>query len=293
MVGPLPPGKPRTDARSRSTMGVVRTRADLAEFLKARRAALRPSDVGLPDGVRRRTAGLRREEVAMIAGVSVSWYTWLEQGRPINASLDVLEALARALRLDPVEHDHLLELAGHPLRRPIEPGRDRAPSAIVRLLHVVEPAPAYALGPRWDMLAWNRPFAKLFPAIETLPVEERNLVWILFANESARRLKGEWESEARHTLSQFRAETVPLREDPAVAGLVERLLEVSTEFREWWPRHDVTGFKAHRRVFHHPVAGRLEFQTQQLVSAGEPDVRIVVHLPIDNDDSAGRLAAVE
>jgi transcriptional regulator with XRE-family HTH domain len=293
MVGPPPPGSSRRVPSPRCTMVDVRKRADLAEFLKARRAALHPSDVGLPQGVRRRTAGLRREEVAMIAGVSVSWYTWLEQGRPINASLDVLEALARALRLDPVEHDHLLELAGHPLRRPIEPGRDRAPSSVVRLLRVVEPAPAYALGPRWDMLAWNPPFAKLFPDIEMLPDEERNLVWILFANESARRLKGEWESEARHTLSQFRAETVPLRDDPAVARLVERLLDVSAEFREWWPRHDVAGFKAHRRVFHHPVAGRLEFQTQQLVSAGEPDVRIVVHLPIDDDDSADRLAGAE
>jgi transcriptional regulator with XRE-family HTH domain len=271
----------------------MRKRADLAEFLRARRAALRPEDVGLTAGLRRRTAGLRREELAMIAGVSVSWYTWLEQGRPINASIDVLEALARALRLDPVEHDHLLELAGHPMRRSIEPGRDRAPSAVLRLLAVVEPAPAYALGPRWDMLAWNRPFAKLFPDIESLPDDERNLVWILFANESARRLKGEWEAEARRTLSQFRAETVPFAEDPAVASLVERLLAVSPEFRDWWPRHDVAGFETHRRVFHHPTAGRLEFQTQQLVPAGEPDVRIVVHLPIDDDDSAARLAAVD
>jgi len=273
--------------------GTVRKRADLAEFLRARRAALHPEDVGLPPGSRRRTAGLRREELAMLAGVSVSWYTWLEQGRPINASIDVLEALARALRLDPVEHDHLLELAGHPMRRPVEPGRDRAPSAVRRLLRVLEPAPAYALGPRWDMLAWNGPFAKLFPDIETMPVEERNLVWILFANEHARKLKGEWEAEARRTLSQFRAETVPLRDDPAVATLVARLLEVSLEFRDWWPRHDVAGFETHRRVFHHPVAGRLEFQTQQLVPAGEPDVRVVVHLPIDDDDSAARLAAVE
>ena len=271
----------------------MRKRADLADFLRARRAALHPEDVGLPAGSRRRTAGLRREELAMLAGVSVSWYTWLEQGRPINASLDVLEALARALRLDPVEHDHLLALAGHPMRRAIDSGRDGCPSAVVRLLRVLEPAPAYVLGPRWEMLAWNRSFAKLFPDVETLPDDERNLVWILFGNANARRLKGEWEAEARRTLSQFRAETVPLRDDAEVAALVDRLLAVSEEFRDWWPRHDVAGFETHRRVFHHPTAGRLEFETQQLVPAGEPDLRITVHLPIDGDDSAGRLADVE
>src|ERR1700690_1135317 len=133
-------------------------RADLAEFLRARRAALGPADVGLPAGGRRRTQGLRREEVALLAGVSVSWYTWLEQGRPINASVDVLDALARALQLDAVERDHLLALAGHPMRRPIAPGGERASDALRRLLRSLEPAPAYILGPRWDFVEWNQPF---------------------------------------------------------------------------------------------------------------------------------------
>ncbi|MGO9876817.1 MAG: helix-turn-helix transcriptional regulator [Acidimicrobiia bacterium] len=272
-------------------MATMTRRADLAEFLRARRAALRPADVGLPVGGRRRTQGLRREEVAQLAGVSVSWYTWLEQGRPINASLDVLDALARALHLDAVERDHLVVLAGHPLRRPIARGGEASSDALRRLLRALEPAPAYVLGPRWDFVEWNRPFATLFPAVAELPAENCNLVWVMFASADARVLVGDWEHEARRVLSQFRAETVPLRDDIAVVGLVERLLATSVEFAQWWPRHDVGGFETHRRLFHHPRAGRLEFETQQLVPAGEPDLRVVVHLAIPGDDSAQRLAA--
>jgi transcriptional regulator with XRE-family HTH domain len=273
-------------------MAAVTRRADLAEFLRARRGALRPADVALPAGGRRRTQGLRREEVALLAGVSVSWYTWLEQGRPINASLDVLDALARALQLDAVERDHLVALAGHPLRRPVAPGVEAISDALRRLLVALAPAPAYVLGPRWDFVEWNQPFATLFPAVADLSAEDCNLVWVMFASTDARALVGDWEREARRVLSQFRAETVPLRDDVAVVGLIERLRATSDEFARWWPRHDVGGFETHRRLFHHPRAGRLEFETQQLVPAGEPDLRIVVHLGIPGDDSAQRLAAL-
>src|SRR4051812_5641306 len=136
---------PRTQPRLQNAP--VARRADLAAFLRARRAAVAPEDVGLEPGPRRRTPGLRREEVALLAGVSVSWYTWLEQGRPINASIDVLDALARALRLDAVERAHLLELAGHATRQPIELGRSTCPRGVLELLRTLEPAPAFALGP--------------------------------------------------------------------------------------------------------------------------------------------------
>ncbi len=265
-------------------------RADLAEFLRARRAALSPSDVGLAPGTRRRTAGLRREEVALLAGVSVSWYTWLEQGRPINASDDVLAALARTLRLDPVEHDYLRALAGHPHRRAIDPAHDAAPDALQRLLDALEPCPAYVLGPRWDFLAWNDAQRRLHPPIDSLPVEQRNLVWLLFADPDVRALVDDWEHEARHVLSQFRAETTPIRDDPAVRDLIARLLAASPEFAAWWPRHDVAGFERRTRTFLHPTAGVLRFEHQQLVPAGQPDHRVVVHLPLPGDDSVDRLS---
>lgn len=269
-------------------------RADLGEFLRARRDALAPEDVGLPRGARRRARGLRREEVALLAGVSVSWYTWLEQGRPINPSLDVLDALARVLRLDPVEHAHLVALAGHPGRRPPATGDGGrpAPASLLQVLALVEPAPAYLLDSRWDFLAWNAPMAALYPSLTRLGPGERNLVWAVFADPEARTLVGDWEGEARRVLSQFRAETLPLRDDPALRALVARLMEASAEFAAWWPRHDVAGFETHRRVFEHARAGRLVFEQQQLVAAGAPDLRLVVHVPVAGDDSVTRLAAV-
>lgn len=264
-------------------------RADLADFLRQRRAALDPAAIGLTPGSRRRTAGLRREEVAHLAGVSVSWYTWLEQGRPINASVDVLNALGRALRLDAVETDHLLLLAGHPARRAVAPGVDVAPAGVVDLLDALLPCPAYVLGPRWDVLAWNAAQERLYPSFATLQPPSRNLVWVVFAEPDARSLIGDWEAEARRVLSQFRAETTPRRDDPEVVDLVDRLQAASAEFSEWWPRHDVGGFAERVRHFHHPVAGDLRFRHEQLIPAGEPDLRIVVHLGIAGDDSLERL----
>jgi transcriptional regulator with XRE-family HTH domain len=264
-------------------------RADLAEFLRVRRSALTPADVGLPSGARRRTDGLRREEVAMLAGVSISWYTWLEQGRPINASRDVLDALARTLRLDDVERDHLYALATRPAARPLRPDGESVPPGIAALLVALEPAPAYVLGPRWDIRAWNRAQGRLYPLFDQLPRERRNLVWVMFVEPSIRSLLGDWETEARRVLSQFRADTTPYRQDPDLVELVERVTGASAEFAAWWPRHDVAGFEERVRTFHHEHAGTLTFHHEQLVPAGEPDLRVVVHLPIEGDDSAERL----
>ncbi|MGD9703984.1 MAG: helix-turn-helix transcriptional regulator [Acidimicrobiia bacterium] len=267
-------------------------RTDLAEFLRVRRSALTPADVGLPTGGRRRTDGLRREEVAMLAGVSISWYTWLEQGRPINASRDVLDALARALRLDSVERDHLIALATRPQHRDLPPDEPTVPVGIAALLIALEPAPAYVLGPRWDVRAWNRAEARLYPPFDSLAPDELNLVWVMFAEPSIRTLLGDWETEARRVLSLFRAETTPYRQDRDLVALVERLTEQSPEFAAWWPRHDVAAFEERVRTFHHPIAGTLTFRNEQLRPAGDPDLRVVVHLPIEGDDSAERLRNV-
>jgi transcriptional regulator with XRE-family HTH domain len=258
----------------------VERRVDLAEFLRARRAALTPEQVGLVPGPRRRTPGLRREEVALLAGVSVSWYTWLEQGRPINVSDDVLDSLARVLRLDPVERRYLAELAGRGLH-----GAEVQPLAVPdwgpRLLAALEPAPAYLMGPTWDYLAWNDAMAHLFPPLMALAPDERNLVWVMFARPETRDLIIGWEDEARQVLSQFRAETTAIRDDPAVVSLVARLRDTSPEFAEWWGRHDVAGFHTRLRRFRHPTDGLLTFEYQQFVVAGEADLRLVVQLPVE------------
>lgn len=265
-------------------------RDDLAEFLRARRAAVSPSDVGLPDGPRRRTPGLRREEVALLAGVSVTWYTWLEQGRPINASADVLDALARTLRLSAAERTHLHTLAEEPAAAVDEPPAV-APDALVRLVDSLAPAPAYVLGPAWEFLAWNGPQERLFPQLVTLPPADRNLLWLVFAVPAIRALIDDWSDEARRMLAEFRADTAGHREHPAVNEIVARLNAQSSEFAAWWPDHDVARFETRLRHFTHPRAGRLVFEFQQLTPVEWPQLKVVCQLPVPGDDSAARLAA--
>lgn len=265
-------------------------RDELAAFLRARRDALAPGDVGLPGGRARRTKGLRREEIAMLAGVSVTWYTWLEQGRPINASVDVLAALSRALHLDDAERQHLLALAARTSTDPIEE-IDDAPNALVRLIAALEPAPAYVLGPRWDFLAWNRPQSLLYPMIDRLAPEDRNLLWVVFAEPTARRLLTDWAAQARRIMAEFRAGTAALRNDQKVVALIDRLMVASPEFAEWWPQLDVAQFQTRLRRYSHPRAGELVFEYQHLTPNEWPSLRVVCQLPVPGDDSAARLAA--
>ena len=265
-------------------------RDELAAFLRAHRDALTPADVGLPEGRSRRTKGLRREEIAMLAGVSVTWYTWLEQGRPINASVDVLTALARALHLDDAARQHLLALAARESREPVETV-EHAPDALVRLITSMEPAPAYVLGPRWEFLAWNRPQSLLYPTIDRLADEDRNLLWVVFAEPNARRLLADWPDQARRIMAEYRSGTAALRHDAQVSDLIERLIAASPEFAEWWPQLDVAQFQTRLRRYSHPRAGNLVFEYQQLTPSEWPGLRVVCQLPVPGDDSAERLAA--
>lgn len=267
-------------------------RVALAEFLRARREAVTPAQVGLPAGRSRRTPGLRREEVAMLAGVSVTWYTWLEQGRRINASADVLRAIGRALRLDDAGIDHLTAL-GQPANAPTTAtpiGPDDVPSALRRLIDAFEPAPAYVLGPRWEFASWNSAQARLYPAIESLADDDRNLLWVLFADPYTRDLIVDWDIHARQALAEFRASTTQLRDDAALIALIERLKHASAEFERWWPEHDVARFETRIRRFNHPIAGILTFEYQLLSPAEWPSLTVAVQLPVPGDDSAQRLA---
>ena len=268
-------------------------RAALAEFLRARRKALSPAQVGLPAGRTRRTPGLRREEVAMLAGVSVTWYTWLEQGRRINASTDVLQAIGRALKLDGAGIEHLTAL-GQPAHAAPDAvpvyGPDDVPSALRRLIDAFEPAPAYVLGPRWEFAAWNPAQARLYPRIETLPEEDRSLLWVLFADPSTRDLIVDWDLHARQSLAEFRASTTAVRDDPLMVGMIERLPPISADFDRWWAEHDVARFETRLRRFNHPQAGLLTFEYQLLSPAEWPSLTVAVQLPVPGDDSAQRLA---
>ncbi len=266
-------------------------RAELGEFLRAHREAVSPEMVKLPRGRGRRTPGLRREEVALLAGVSVTWYTWLEQGRRINASTDVLRAIGRALRLDEAGQEHLVSLARPDnATMPSITSPDEVPSALRRLIDGFDPAPAYVLGPHWQFAAWNAAEARLYPPIERLDPSHRNLIWVLFADSGVRDLVIDWDIHARQVLAEFRASTIAVRHDPEMATLVDELCEISEEFKKWWPEHDVARFETRLRRFDHPRAGLLTFEYQQLTPAEWPSLRVVVMLPVPGDDSAQRLS---
>lgn len=254
-------------------------RREFGAFLRSRRERLTPASVGLPEGARRRTPGLRREEVALLAGVGITWYTWLEQGRDVRASPEVLSALAKALRLDDTERRHLFALNGHapPIR---STGPERVEEPLRRMLDSLTGQPAMVLGRRWDILTANRAAEVLFGDYGELEGDERNTVHMLFANERHRRLLVDWQPLARMSLAMFRADSARYAGDPDFERLIALLKKASPEFRRWWPKHEVLApFAGHKRI-QHPTAGRMIFEYTSFAAIGQGDVRLVVYTPL-------------
>lgn len=255
-------------------------RAELADFLRDRREALDPISVGLQPGPRRRTPGLRREEVAQLSGVSHTWYTWLEQRRDITVSRQVLDSLARALRLSAVERRHLFTLAGVALPDE-QPARPVVTDTLRRLVQTLEPNPASVISPWWDLLAWNASYSALLGGLEHRPEEERNNLWLLFTDPGTRSLLLDWNPEARQILGQYRANIARYPGDPRATTLLTALGEASAQFRTMWAEHPVTGFQPSRKRFNHPFAGRLDLDSVKITTAEDPQQNLVVFLPAD------------
>jgi transcriptional regulator with XRE-family HTH domain len=221
---------------SEPTADLPARRRELAAFLRARRDRMSPEAVGLVSGRRRRAPGLRREEVAQLAGVGVTWYTWLEQGRQINASSDVLEAIARTLRLDSTERDHMFRLADvsalatPPTRRGLEP-------EVQVVLDGLEPYPASVLNERYDLLGWNRAYEAVFPGITRAKEDERNILWQVFTVRPCPVTN--YEQELPRLVATFRAAYAKHLSEPLWTDLVERLCAASPKFAELWARHEV------------------------------------------------------
>ena len=254
-------------------------KTELAAFLRERRARLRPADVGLPDGTtRRRTPGLRREEVADLAGVSHTWYTWLEQGRPISTSAQVVDALARALRLTPDEHRHLRTLAGLPV-----PSHDTTPAEprLRGLVDAVSPNLAVIYDGHFDYVVWNSAYAEIRHDPATLPPDRRNLVWMMFTQPS--RLT-RWEPAARSVLSQFRAAVGRRPDDARLVELVTALRDASPEFRAWWSEYPIRDFKPATTTVNHPVVGPIRLDLYQMHLVEHPDLLLVLQVPSTAED---------
>ena len=270
------------------------TRSELAAFLRARRGRLQPADVGLPaDPVpgRRRTPGLRREEVAELSGVGLTWYTWLEQGRDIPASAQVVDALARALRLSTDEHRHLRDLAGLTPAAPSDAATAEARPRLQRLVDALTPTIASDYDVHFDYLAWNTPYRRIRHDPATLPADRRNLLWMMFTDAENRARMTTWDRAARVLLSQFRGAAGRRPGDPRFAELVTALSEVSPQFRDWWAEYPVRYFRPARIRIAHPQAGRITLEMFQLRLEDDPGLLMVVQVPAD-PPSRGRVAAL-
>ena len=254
------------------------SRSELGDFLRARRERLTAGAAGLPSGHRRRTPGLRREEVAELAGIGVDWYTRLEQGRDVSPSVTTLDALARALRLGAAEHAHLRALARDASPRAFS--RESVPDAIRRLVEGLA-QPAYVTGRRWDVLAWNRAAAEVFTDFGRLAEADRNILLYVLTDPGARRLFGPtWTEEARRMVAQFRATYDLWAGDPAFLDLLGRLRQGCPEFTGWWEAHDVRGGGTGRKLLSHPERGLLRFEYATFQANDDPALKLAIYTPV-------------
>jgi transcriptional regulator with XRE-family HTH domain len=249
---------------------------EMGEFLKARRAELSPRTVGLPDtGRRRRVAGLRREEVALLADISTDYYTRLEQGR-IQPSAPVLATLAQVLILGADQRDHLFELAGRQAARPRRQATQRVRPQLRRLLDDLAATPGMVIGRRMDILAWNPLAAALFTDFAKVPEKKRNHIRILFTDPCMRTLYTEWRTAARECVSHLRTLAVKYPDDPGLTGLVGELSVQDEDFGQWWGGHHVASRSVGTKRFRHPVAGELVLDGDILTGGTDSDQELVV-----------------
>ncbi|MFJ2027684.1 helix-turn-helix domain-containing protein [Streptomyces sp. NPDC087897] len=267
-------------------------RAELSEFLRTRRARLQPQDVGLPEfGRHRRVPGLRREELAQLAGVSVAYYTRLEQGNGRNVSAEVLDAIARALRLTDAEHAHLTHLA-----RPARHKKKRRPARVQRvrtgllyLLDSMEGIPAYVTGARSDILAWNPMAAAVFGDWGALPPAERNWARLVFLSPAYRDLFVHWDSKASDMVSYLRLYAGCHPDDPELSALVGELSVKSDEFRRLWATHNVKEKGHGTKLVRHPLAGELTLAYETLNLPDDEEQHLVTYHAEPGSESAGGL----
>jgi transcriptional regulator with XRE-family HTH domain len=270
-------------------------RAELAAFLRSRRERITPEQAGLAPGQRRRTPGLRREEVAQLSGVGVTWYTWLEQGRQINASPQVLTAVARTLKLDQVELEHLFRLADLPDAVPAggSTACEQLPPDVQRILDGLVPIPASVVNERFDLLAWNAAYAALWPALIGAAPGERNTLWQVFTLPDCCNTYVNREEQLARLVAQLRGAYGRHVGEPAWTSFVRRLRAVSPAFAQLWDEHDVAGQTSYLKIFRHPSFSRLVLTTTSLAVMEVPGTRVIVYTPADQPtrDAIGCLLA--
>jgi transcriptional regulator with XRE-family HTH domain len=256
----------------------------LGAYLKDRRTKLDPAVFGL-SGTRRRTPGLRREEVAQRANISATWYTWLEQGRGGAPSADVLNRIARALMLTEVEREHLFLLG---LGRPPEvryQATEGVTPRLQRVLDALEVSPALVKTATWDIVAWNRAAAVVLTDYGSLPPEQRNILRMIFCDPRVRATQFDWESVARFVVGAFRVDAARAGATEKVGALVEELCRLSPDFERLWRANDVHGYGEGVKRLRHPILGPIAFEYSAFAVDGRPDLGMVVYNPATPADA--------
>lgn len=272
-------------------MSSEQRRAELTHFLRSRREDLSPSQYHLFEGAkRRRTPGLRREELAQLAGVSPVWYTKLEQGQDIQVSAQVLEGIAHVLQLTPQERNYL-----HMLARGQVPLATHAPTASVSedvqaLLTALNPHPALVVNERLDVVGWNVAASQTFVDYSALSDWERNTLWMVFTRPAGYTSYDNWDYWAQRSAALFRASGGLYGEHDWFAERRDRLMQVSSEFRQWWPRHDIEDSLVGAKEFHHPRVGTLHLRSTTLMVAAHPNLKMFIYTPVDGMNTTEKLA---
>jgi transcriptional regulator with XRE-family HTH domain len=262
---------------------------EFGDFLKTRRANILPSQVGLPEGTRRRTPGLRREEVASLSGIGLTWYTWIEQGRPIQVSTQVLESLARTLMLDKLETIHLYTLAGQ-VPPTSFPSYDEAVNPMLQnLLDSFEFSPALIMDARLNVIAWNKAASKLSLDYSKITLYKRNILKIMFTNEEFKETFIDWSSAAQGMIARFRTVYSKFIDDPWIEDLVNELKRESKEFDLWWSMHNVKTEDTRFKTIIHPVLGKLDFEETSLLVADNTSLRVTVFTPMAETDTKEKI----
>jgi transcriptional regulator with XRE-family HTH domain len=256
------------------TVSTAEERRELGEFLRAHRERLAPAAIGLPAGTRRRTPGLRREEVAQLCGLSATWYTWIEQGRDVSVSPVALARLARALRLSRAERAYLFALAGKRDPDHGESEADQLPAAAAACVASIG-CPAYILDRGWNARCWNAEAERLFVGWLDQPGTS-NLLRFIFTAPAARALICDWDMRARRVVAEFRATYSAHLSDPALRVLIEELRQKSRDFTRLWEAHDVLGREGGERTFNHPTEGFLRYEQVTFDLAGSPDFKLTM-----------------
>jgi transcriptional regulator with XRE-family HTH domain len=285
LESPVTARPPRTDRSATDDRAqAAAKREELAAFLRNRRERLTPNDVGIVTSGRRRTPGLRREEVAQLAGVGVTWYTWLEQGRDIAPSPQVLDAIVRTLQLDRHERTHVFRLSGAADPSHVD-GCHAVPDTIQPLLDQLEPFPAAVVNGRYDVLAYNRTYGALMGPLDELPAEDRNLLRLIFTNPEVRARMVDWEQAAGILVASFRAAMAKHVGEPAWKCFLAQMLE-QAEFAEVWERHEVRPIQRMTKRMFSPSVGLLQMESTSLWLAESVGVRMVTYTPADDETRA-------